>query len=274
MMNKQFLVFPMIIAVLIGALSGCISQQHNKQLPTSTFETPRETPKIVRSEKNNIIDFSIKPRAVPEIKIGECAYCGKETENACERCKLTCYCSQECLKLNKWKHSAECDEIRQAYFGDLECMKKACYAYFRKAALSPNDSFFLKRGMSWFQRTLIRLSQDIECSKDPSTMAAIEQFCMEVGSFTQPLVKNNICTEEDLKNLGKEVFSESIEWVARITKANMLVPPYDIRIYGLKVFKNPELNIENEFIPKNEWYAKRMSVLQEYEKRLNDIVSS
>lgn len=266
-MKRFFSLFTVTMVMLCG-LPSCVSNQtRQEQRSVLGMNATYKNPTIQYTQKDAVLDISVKPQLVPEVQIGECAYCGCDTDNACGDCRLVFYCSDECIKADLQRHSGKCALLRQAYFGDLECMKQACFAFLRQFMRKPKDQFYLKRGMSWAQRCVIRILQDVACSKDPSTIAALEQFYMELGNYLELLIKNNACSREKFDKERIEVMPEAIEWVTRITQSKDLVPPFAIRNYGLTVFSNPVLDPAKEFIPESEWYKKRMNVLQQCKQK-------
>jgi hypothetical protein len=225
-----------------------------------------ENPNVRCTQKGNIINYSLIPIEVPEIKIQECAQCGRKALRQCNQCILTYYCSPECQNLNGLQHKAICKEIEKAQFGDIAHMRNIFSAYMKKASETANKQF-IKEGLSWHLRIIVRLRQDVACSKDLSTQSSIDHVQWEHGQLINHLiVERNICSEEELENINKELFKDALAWVKEKTREKKLVPPFNIRRYGLKAFMNAQINVDEEFIPEKKWNEQRMAVIQKYEK--------
>ncbi len=224
-----------------------------------------ENPNVQWTQKGGTTNFSLTPVQVPEIKIQECTQCGKEALKKCTNCKFTYYCSPVCQKSNWSKHKSVCREVGMAQRGDLAHMRNIFSAYMKKASQTSNKQL-IREGLSWHCRTLIRLRQDMACSKDSSTQSSIERVKSDHTQMMQQLVAQNICTQEELED--KEIFKDALAWVKAKTKEKEVVPPFGIRRYGLKAFMNAQMDVDDEFFPENEWHAKRMDVLRQYEEAL------
>ncbi len=234
-------------------------------LLTVSLHAMEENPQVQRMTVGNCTNYFLTPQKMPEIKIQECMGCGKEASTRCGNCKFTYYCSEGCQKSNWSNHKSKCKEIKQAQFGDIAQMRNLYAAFMNKASKTTNKKF-VKEGLSWHLRTLIRLRQDVSCSKDNSTQSSIERVQLDHGQLMKQLTEKNICSQKELEDISKEIFKDAIAWVENKTKEKHLVPPFGIRRYGLSVFMNPEMHVDEEFVPENEWYNKRMDVLRQYQQ--------
>lgn len=226
-----------------------------------------ETPTIVRETEANLTRVRLAPRELPEIKIQECMGCGKDASQKCSTCKLTFYCSQDCQKGHTGNHKTGCKQLARAHQGDIETMRRAFGAYIAKAMKS-SDKQFVDPALAWHLRTIVRLRQDMACSKDRSTQASIGHVQMEHGQLLLALAGQKVCTQEELES--REALKGAVAWVRQITEEDQLVDPFGIRRYGMKVFINPELNKDEEFVPEDEWREKRLGVLETYEQALQE----
>lgn len=232
-------------------------------LVTVQIHAMDRNPNVQRYQQGNIVRYSSAPVPLPEIKIQECAQCGQHALKTCSICKVTYYCAQACQKLNWDKHKSICSEIKKAQNGDIAHMRNIFSAYMKKTCDTSNKDF-MKAGLSWHFRTIIRLRQDVACSKDESTQSSIGHVKLEHDQLMNRVIAKNICTQKELDTISDEIFQEAIAWVGAKTEAKELVPPFGIRRYGLAVYLNSEMNMDTEFIPENEWYEKRVAMIEIY----------
>lgn len=225
-------------------------------LVTMQIHAMNHRPKVI------VLNSSITTAPMPKLKIGDCSHCDKKAELLCAGCEATFYCSKECQRLHWGAHKAMCSELQKAQFGDIAHMRNIFYAYVEGARKHKNKAF-IEVGAHWHFRTLIRLTQDVVCSKDESTKSSAERVHAEHGMhmFTE-LIYNNICTQKEFEVLSNDLEKDALEWVASRTAANTLVPPFGIRDYGLMAHLNSRMNQDEEFIPENQWHDMRMKMIQ------------
>ncbi len=215
---------------------------------------------IVRTVRGNHTSYTLETEPLPVIKIDECNTCGEASTTKCSACKLVFYCNRNCQTKDWKKHKKDCPKLQKTHCGDIAHMRTLFSAYVKKAEATADETRrwnYIKTAILWHLKTIIRLQQDIACSKDISTQGATEK----VNFDHRQMLSSLKLSQEQLQLIVQESKLKAFEWAKHLTDKDKLVPPFEIRLYGMKAFIQ-SLKKDEEFYPESEWPQKRKEALQ------------
>lgn len=205
--------------------------------------------------------------------IRECLQCGSQSDKRCTRCKLTYYCSKECLKAQWSSHKIECKVLRWASCGSIKYLKLATDNYLQEAQKTPcirPKKRIITRAIFFHQVRLARMIQDIACYKNQELVAdCIESATHDYGNMLIYLLDNKLYTPQEIKDISRDLATEAIAWVKERTQNNEITFPFEIRQLAREKPNTPDLT--KEFIPQYSWKKARLKALDELEQ---DILAS